>query len=40
MGSIFVFEAVMPDADLDVSIICTAGDTAAANTFRAPVSVK
>ena len=40
MGSIFVFEAVMPDADLDVSITCTAGDTAAANTFRAPVSVK
>ena len=40
MGSIFVFEAVMPDADLDVSIICTAGDAAAANTFRAPVSVK
>ena len=40
MGSIFVFETVMPDADLDVSITCTAGDTAAANTFRAPVSVK
>ena len=40
LGSIFAFEAVMPNADLDVSITCTAEGSAAAQAVRVPVSVK
>ena len=39
MGSIFVFEAVMPDADLNVSITCTAEADITADPVRIPVSV-
>ena len=40
IDGIFVFETVMPDADLDVSITCTPGTAPAAADIRVPVTVR
>ena len=39
ISGIFVFETVMPDADLNVSITCTAEADITADPVRIPVSV-
>ena len=38
--NVYLFEMIMPDADVDVSILCTPGTASPAQSVRIPVTVK
>jgi hypothetical protein len=38
--NVYLFEMIMPDADVDVSILCTPGTASPAQSVRVPVTVK